>query len=336
MELPTLVRPGRMAFLVRNALEGLDKIIDKNKKELLDFLSLNASRMAAVIPVCLVGAGFVYIAKRWYLTSKLRRFNVFSGLYRSKLKVPAVYPVYVENRRTVENLSKELSQGPGVLVLWGPPDSGKSTYTIRTCNQLLVDGKIGGLIQLNDSTFAECDSDGGVHWLNTALGHELLRKNEKMSALIPSNGPDDSLYERIMSYFFRRNKRVVILLDQFDNVCEHSDMEKLFTFIKRLAEDSVKHDSYCVLLCITELSIARRVLALNGGKKIRLLQRPQDLKWGEEELEGYFGNTSYTAWARLAGTPGFCVDIVNKKIQSEENVATNIDEAWRKGAALGQ
>ena len=234
-----------------------------------------------------------------------------------------------ENPTTIDNISKQIQSGPGVVVFWGPPDSGKPSYAVRVCNKLLEENKIGGVVQVSDSTFEEVKGDGGVGWINTALNADnLMGLNERISSLIPCNGPDDSLYEQFMSFVFRRNKRVVILFNQFDNVCEHSSIKMVLTFIKRLAEDSVKHDSYTVFLCVTNPLIARDILNLNGGEKFRLLQKPRDLKWGDNELTKYFKGNPYSKSAQLAGTPGFCVDILRRRIDNPEQTSARIEKEW--------
>jgi hypothetical protein len=336
-----------MAYLITGALEGLEKIIDKNKSRMsntaLTLLeSIGATIRATVsssaksLAALAIGGGILYFLKERPEWRKFQQLRRFAGLYGKQVREPAVFPVYVENRRTVENICTQIQNGPGVLVFWGPPDSGKTSYAIRTCNKLLLEKKIGGLVQINDSTFAEVEGDGGAQWINTALGvSDLMGRNEKMSSLLtPCNARSDSLGERCLSYVFQRSKRVVILFDQFDNVCEHSNLDAVLKFIKRLAEDSVKHNSYCVLLCVTNPSLAYEILKLNGGKKIRLLQRPRDLQWGDSELSEYFGRVPYTEAVRLAGTPGFCVDIFQQRITNEKQTSAKISKEWLDGDYL--
>ena len=314
--------------------------MDKKMKELSQMLGSIAStawKSGINLAFVAVGGGLLYYFN-YPLIKKLLKFRQFSGLSGKKLIVPAVFPIYVENPRTVGNIDKQIEVGPGVIVFWGPPDSGKTSYAIRTCNKLLQEGKIGGVIKINDSTFAEYSGDGGVHWLNTAFGVDnLLLPNEKISDLIPSCEPSTASYfERFLSYFFRRNKRVVILFDQFDNVCEHSNSNAVLTFIKRLAEDSVLCNSYNVLLCVTNPKLAKEILQLNGGKKIRLLQKPRELQWGKDELTKYFTTdpSLCTEPVCAAGTPGFCVDILQGNISEKVQTSKKICQEWKAGDFL--
>jgi len=302
---------------------------------MLDSLPSIVARSGKYMAVLAVGGGVLYHLNLFSTLRKFLKFRRFARLYNDRLKTPAVFPVYVENPRTIGNIYTQIQNGPGVLVLWGPPDSGKSSYAIRACNELLLKTKIGGLVQVNDSTFAEVGGDGGVQWINTALGVDnLMDCNDKISSVIPCNEPDDSWYDQILSLYFRRGKRVVILFDQFDNVCEHSNLTSVLKFIKRLAEDSVKHNSYCVLLCVTNPHLAKDILSLNGGKKIRLLQKPRDLQWTDSEISKYFAGISYSEKVRLAGTPGFCVDTLQGKIKNEEQTSEKIYQEWLDGDFL--
>lgn len=246
--------------------ENIIKNIDDKMKHFTPIASTS-------IGVLVVGGGILYYFNMYSTLQTFRHYQQFATLYRKKLSNPAVFPVYVENPRTLGNISTQIQSGPGVLVLWGPPDSGKSSYAIRSCNKLLSNNEIGGVVKVNDSTFSEVDGDGGVRWFNTALGIDnLIKKNQKLSSIIPCNEPDDSWCDKILSYYFRRGKRVVILFDQFDNVLQHSNSESVLKFVKRLAEDSYNFNSYCVLLCVTNPKLAENIVNLNGRKKIRLLQ----------------------------------------------------------------
>lgn len=320
----------------------LERIIEKNKEEmtniifeLMESIRKKVSCSVKYVAVLVVGVGACYFLKERPEWRKFQQLRRFAKLYGNQVREPAVFPVYVENRRTVENICTQIQNSPGVIVFWGPHDSGKTSYATRTCNKLLLEKKIGGLVQINDSTFAEVEGDGGAQWINTALGaNDLMGRNEKISSLIPCNENYDSFGERCLSYLFRHGKRVVILFDQFDHVCEHSNLLAVLKFVKQLAEDSVKHNSYCVLLCVTNPSLAGQILTLNGGKKLRLLQAPRDLQWRDRELSDYFGGEPYSEAVRQAGTPGFCVDIFQQKIVHEELTSAKISQEWLDGDFL--
>lgn len=219
----------------------------------------------------LLGGVFVYVGSNFLWSSKWIKFLRFWKLSRVELIVPSSYPAYLENSTTVKNIERQICLGPGVIVFWGPPNSGKSSCAIRTCNALLKCGKIGGVVSIDNRTFSD-----DIVWLNNAMGEKIMQENDKFSSIIPLE--KSSYLERFFAFLLRRNKRVVILFDQFDNLLDHSTKNSLLMFVKRLAEDSVKYDAYSVLLCVTNPILAREILDINGGKKIKSLQHSLDLK----------------------------------------------------------
>ena len=117
--------------------------MDKKMKELSQMLGSIAStawKSGINLAFVAVGGGLLYYFN-YPLIKKLLKFRQFSGLSGKKLIVPAVFPIYVENPRTVGNIDKQIEVGPGVIVFWGPPDSGKSSYAIQTCNKFFQEGK---------------------------------------------------------------------------------------------------------------------------------------------------------------------------------------------------
>jgi hypothetical protein len=115
-----------------------------------------------------------------------------------------------------------------------------------------------------------------------------MEGNNKLSSLIPFHDLEQVSYvEYFLSLILRRNQRVVILFDQFDNLVNQSSKPALLKFLTRLAEDSVKYDSYSVLLCVTDPMLAKEILDVNGHCKVRLLQTPHALKWGSHEISQY-------------------------------------------------
>ena len=251
-----------------------------------DNFHISFGSIKSFVGTLLLGGVFVYVGSNFlWSSSKLIKFLRFWKLSRVEIIAPSSYPAYVENSTTVKNIERQICSGPGVIVFWGPPDSGKSSYAIRTCNALLKCGKIGGLVGINDKAFSD-----DIAWLNNAMGQKIMQENDKFSSVIPRENA--SYFERFFAFLLRRNKRVVILFDQFDNLLDHATKHSLLKFVKRLAEDSVKYDAYSVLLCVTNPTLAREILDVNGGKKIKSLQHPLDLKWGQDEILKYFGSSS--------------------------------------------
>jgi hypothetical protein len=312
---------------MNQAIESLLQVVKSSGTHLRD-------SMAIIVKAITLGVS-VYVVWRFFFNSKYGKFVRFALLTRYKLTEPAAYPIYVPHVKTIQNIQDQLlATVPGVVVLWGPPGSGKSSYAIRTCNSLLKTGKIGGIIKFNAKSFFEKDSDGGHTWIHAAMNVEILNPMDNISSLIPCNLENSSYVDFSLSYLLRRHQRVVLLFDQFDNLATHGDKEALLLFITRLAEDSVLHNSYIVFLCIKEPSLAASILNLNGRSKIRLIQPPRDLKWGEDEIAQFFGKPVDSKWLTMAGTPGFCADNYQKKVSNAETKAIYVEEKWREGDYL--
>ncbi len=94
----------------------------------------------------------------------------------------------------------------------------------------------------------------------------------------------------------------------------------------------MKHDAYNVLLCVIDPILADDILKLNGGQKIRLLQTPRALQWGDHEILKYFGSNPRNE----AGTPGYCVDTLRGILINHEEKAQAIDKEWIAGDFLAQ
>jgi hypothetical protein len=284
--------------------------------------------------VLLVGGG-VLVVRRLVISSRWYFLYNFSSRTKNKLIPPNCYPTYVEKISTIQNLRKEINNGLGVIVFWGPPDSGKSSYAIRCCNEMLENNELGGIIQVHGSTFVD-EHDNGAKWLNHALNlNNILKSNNYISNLFPYKGEGASFVDKLLSYWLYHNKRVVFLVDQFDRFCEHSNIDSVCRFIRTVAEDAVKFDTYCVLLCVSDKDTAAQILGLNDGRKIRLLQQPNELKWGEEEISQYFNkaNRILTEEERIAaingGTPGICVDLFQgREKDTFKNTAKKVASQW--------
>mmetsp|Transcript_6859 Transcript_6859/g.10301 ORF Transcript_6859/g.10301 Transcript_6859/m.10301 type:complete len:313 (+) Transcript_6859:198-1136(+) len=244
-------------------------------------------------------------------------FNAF--ISRSRVDLPdrqcSKFIPHEYSLQTIRNgLSKKngTNVSGGVRVLWGPHGCGKTTYTIHQCNELVKEGTLEGVVLMN-----ECRNNETAHtsdWLNECLGHDILSKGNPLSSLFPHQPP----------------KHTVFIFDQFDNLyrkCQNKEL--LRVAIKSLAEDGEKHDSFLVVLCISDPDIAAEMLLLNGGRKIRLLDHePERMKWTESEVLEFLSDKALTddqiTSCVKIGTPQFCKDIAVYKTQAE------LDDAVRE------
>jgi hypothetical protein len=193
------------------------------------------------------------------------------------LQESSSYPVYVEHKKTINNIMNEVMTGMGVLVLWGPPDSGKTSYAIKALNQLSKEGKIRGVLKIMDEKFKDGIDGEGIDWFNKVVGLKkpIFHSAEKISKIISKSWVDwiCSMVGRVT-----KGSQVVLFFDQFDNCIDSlSNIEPLLRFLKKTAEDACKHANYCVVVCVTDPHLAEKICNLNGKRKVRLIQMPEEL-----------------------------------------------------------
>lgn len=246
---------------------------------------------------------------RYILQSDYIRQIYFSTfISQSILDLPTQYRKFIPHEHTQMAISSNLDKkiganvSGGVRILWGPPGCGKSTYTITECNRLKEDGTLAGLVLLRECMNNESETST---WLNKCIGHDVLSLGSPLSKLF-SHQP---------------KKHTVFLFDQFDIIYRKcQDKQALKVAIKHLAEDGEKHDSFIVVLCISDPEIAAEMLRLNGGKKIRLIDHsPDEMKWSEEEVLEFVSEKNLTKDQTSAcvkvGTPQFCKDVTEYKTE---------------------
>lgn len=245
---------------------------------------------------------------------------------QKKLDIPTQYSVFIPHKYTMDSISDTLSTGDnvsgGVRILYGEPGCGKSTYTISECNRLVEKGVLAGLVLCNECRNNDTETSD---WLNKCIGYEILSYGNPLSTLF-SHQPE---------------KHTVFLFDQFDNLYRKcQDKEMLRVAIKSLAEDGEKHNSYIVVLCISDPAIAADMLLLNGGKKIRLIvDKPDQMRWSEAEVLKFVSDKKLTKnqtdACKKVGTPQFCKDVKEYKSDAElDEQVTVSQEAWRKGTDI--
>lgn len=106
----------------------------------------------------------------------------------------------------------------------------------------------------------------------------------------------------------------VLVLDQMETPVWGPELKAM---LRELALDSRKSKTYNIVLSVSNLEIAKKILALNGNDKIKLVARSSDFRWGRELVTAYVEESKrYKHWleadkesliklATLAGAPEF-------------------------------
>lgn len=269
----------------------------------------------------------------------------------------------VEHKTTIDNLKRYILKGSGVLLLCGLQDSGKSLYARTACNELLVDNKIHGIVDMLKGSYGEQNNDGGSSWFNSNINYEgLLDKNEALSNIFGENTDPHKIvnitnklsltswsvdFLHLCQRKLFTKKRYVILLDEFEKNYKYSETEKVLTFIVKMAENAIFHDTYCVLICLSDPLIASKIYKKNGGAKIAFIQSYLDLKWTTTEIDTFYKaiksdneGSGFTAnmkeIALDAGTAGFSKDL-HRNILNKDNVeerSIEIKNEWESNSNL--
>jgi hypothetical protein len=340
--------------------------------EYIDDLTLfirkaNQGYETVVSTVQLIFTGFIIFAVGYYSLSLLfqtklfKRYFFLNHMINKTLSVPKCFPVYVEHKKTIDNLKRHILKGSGVLLLCGLQVSGKSSYARNACNELLVENKIHGIVDILQGSYGEGNNDGGSAWFNSNVKYEgLLDKNEDLSNIFGKNTDPQKtinntnklswtswmvdLLHLFQSKLFTK-KRYVILLDQFEKNNEHSETEKFLTFVVKMAENAIYHDTYCVLICLSDPLIASKIYKKNGGAKIAFTQNYSDLKWTTTEIDTFYKAvkddvevSGFTAdmkdVALEAGTAGFCKDLHRNLLINAKERSLEIKNGWESNSDL--
>lgn len=263
-----------------------------------------------------------------------------------------------------ESFAKDLSEqilleAGGVRILWGPPNSGKSTTLVKILNNLHEKGKISGVFIIEPPTVQTRLSNPPEKWFYSGLvDHfgEIVQPNEKISSLLP----------RFSGIF----KPYVIVIDQ-------AEKEGFDTYIKEwvinMAVESARTKAFVVLLVTGDPIQADVMQNLNGRQKITLVGADHGnvgYRWKEKEVdawlraywrkknptdancdgknsnekptEGLSAVQDLRKVAILAGTPGFlsynseilCKIPTKELINRMLTQASYFDKQWKDGADL--
>ena len=206
----------------------------------------------------------------------------------------------------------------GVQILCAPPGAGKSTALDYIIGNLIKSNKISGWIRLTPPRSA-CDLPD--RWFRTCNSDFL--------------GETIKVHDTISSIVGKRDAPVVYIFDQFDNFEMQNPTQ---TFLKSMAEDSVRERNFVTVVAVSNPTKARIIWNWNGRQKINLLgvDHIMKYKWDESEILPWLENfkkhhpgtvlddsvmyKKLLAAAKLAGTPEFLVS------NTSDAVLQNLDE----------
>ena len=216
-----------------------------------------------------------------------------------------------------------IHKNAGVRVHWGPPGSGKTTYSKHVARQLQDEGY--GVIAVRCSPTAECHP---MTWFRRALG-------------IADDTRDD--LAELLQHSLKSLKRPIFLLDQAEKIFvaagpSAADVEK---FIVSLAEESQQTQTFSVYLNITDATLARHILTFNGREKILASMDPSLQRWGRDETAEFFKCVGWsdlavqkaTELATTAGTPGFALSLSSL---DEQSFMADLDEHTKTAKVKAQ
>ena len=273
----------------------------------------------------------LYIA----VVQRRRLHNLLRNGYES-LQRPKMYPEYVPHDDMISSIEYSCTSDGGVQILWGISGGGKSTYLKEALRNLVNEKKINGCIFVEPLNihFNNNDNDGGSKFLNALIKDpDLLPPNEIFSHFL-----DRTLYSvGWQGYLLRwkgfwaspydRNKKTVLVFDQFDNNIPKSEEQNHFlnSWLKNLAEQSNKTDNLVVLIATTDEHLALRLINLNNRVKFKLVDHCKTFQWTSSQVSAFFElvNVSLSEEdriiAEMAGTPHFCANYL-KYLQGHKYV----------------
>ena len=190
---------------------------------------------------------------------------------------------FITNPAVKKHLDRAFeSRFGGVHLMYAPPGSGKTTYLARTATEFKKKGH-------------------HVEFISCVASKEHLYD----CLTIPSTS-------MLLSNVLPRGTIIV-----FDQVESSIWSENLRSLIKEVALDSRKHKNYNVVICVSSIEVAKKVLALNGNDKIKSMCVTQYFKWDRDLVTKFVKESAqYKLWshedkvklielAAFAGAPGF-------------------------------
>lgn len=169
---------------------------------------------------------------------------------------------YIDNNPLQNDIKNSLlNDMRGVKVLCTPEGTGKTTAIKKVCRDIYRDGCVSGTIYIK-CTQNMLNFSNPRLWLSKYTGCQNIYKN--------------------LSYYINDSKKpLVLVFDDIDFEYTHPNFDIL---ISSLAHDSVLSKKYVVLISTSHPYLARRILNLNCGSKIKAVGIPSLYKWGENTL----------------------------------------------------
>ena len=203
---------------------------------------------------------------------------VSSSLGDIQLKLTIPPSVYTENTRLTKAIEDAVLEPiTSVYVLYGPPETGKTTAAHHVLHNLYSAGNISVLYlpaqdyvkRLSNLNFVPPQSI--ERWIADEIG---CRPQAPMCSSIEN------------LFLGPRNPRVVLFLDQFELVMRNTPLDILQTMISATAIMARgSQQGFTVLLITSNLTASQEILSWNGGMKFRSVMRDKTpFVWTAEEL----------------------------------------------------
>jgi len=166
--------------------------------------------------------------------------------------------------------------GAGVFVLWGIPHSGKTVTAVSVANRIWRDGR--GVFYIDASketarTGGNKDRETAEAWFRRSLGVKRDDMDFTDHFAKGSGGVED-----------QAPPMTTVIIDQYEFV---EDLEGMDTLITSLGHVGYLQKNFVVMLCIADASVAKRIVDLNGRRKIQLFRSgPALCRWKSAEVGG--------------------------------------------------
>lgn len=238
-------------------------------------------------------------------------------------------PPLVENVTLNKDIERAVMYGNrGVHVLCLPQGAGKHCSILKTCRQLQKQERISGVLPIVATQFGFDPQVSLTSW---------LMKNIGVTSSLPINP---------LSYYLKDqslvSKPLVVYIEDVDQLKTHASFE---SFVVSLAEDSVLHRKYVVLLSTSDHKVTNRILNLNGRSKIYSVCTAESImqyRWKEQQMNRLISRLhlsheqlvflySMQQGISLLSTPGCIIDLINSNTFNELNFQStlqSLNQSW--------
>jgi Mrp family chromosome partitioning ATPase len=208
---------------------------------------------------------------------------------------------YVENETALKVIKDGFdNKYGGILVLYAPTGSGKTTYLANLAKEYQKKG--------THVEFISCAATK-----KHLYDHLMIPKMfYNLSEVIP--------------------RGTVIIFDQMESPVFG---EELKSMLREVALDSRKIKNYVVIVSVSKRDVAKEILTLNGNDKISALGSASDFHWSRELVSRYVEQSrQYKSWsdadkqrlvelAAKAGSPGFLFHLESLKDPNPQSILEN-------------